>query len=84
MISCEDAMRELWGYLENESTPAVRRRMVEHLEACRRCCGELAFLRELRRFVAAAQPRMPADVGARMEEFLARLEGARDRPDVQG
>ncbi len=89
MIRCEDAIRELWGYLTDEIGPAERKRVAEHLDACRRCCGELEFLGELRHFVASAGERLPADVGLRMEAFLATLEGATvegpdDRPDAQG
>lgn len=82
MISCEDAVRALWGYLAHEMAPEDRHRVVEHLEACRRCCGELEFLGELRRFVAVASEDLPADVGVRMEAFLATLEGCDDRPDA--
>ena len=39
MIRCEDALRELWGYLCDEVTPESRARIAEHLDACRRCCG---------------------------------------------
>ena len=40
---------------------------------------------ELRRVVAASEPELPADVGVRMEAFLATLEGGTDdRPDAQG
>ena len=43
------------------------------------------FLNELRRVVAEAEPELPADVGVRMEAFLATLEGSTDdRPDAQG
>jgi predicted anti-sigma-YlaC factor YlaD len=94
VISCEDAVRQLWGYLSEEVTPANGVQIAEHLEVCRRCCGELDFLGELRRFVATAQTRLPADVGVRMEVFLATLDGPTpqepagggtdDRPDAQG
>jgi Putative zinc-finger len=76
MINCEEAMRELWGYLFEEIAAGDRHRVTEHLDACRRCCGELEFLGELRRFVATAQPALPADVGDRMDTFLAALEGS--------
>ena len=47
--------------------------------------GGVAFLNELRRVVAEAEPELPADVGVRMEAFLATLEGSTDdRPDAQG
>ena len=86
MIRCEDAVRALWGYLSGEVGAADRARIAEHLDACRRCCGELAFLEELRRFVGDARvpEELPADVGVRMEAFLATLEGSDDRPDAQG
>ena len=86
MIRCEDAVRALWGYLSGEVGAADRARIAEHLDACRRCCGELAFLDELRCFVAGAGAPvdLPADVGVRMEAFLATLEGSDDRPDAQG
>jgi predicted anti-sigma-YlaC factor YlaD len=85
MIRCEDALRELWGYLFDEVTPESRALIAEHLDACRRCCGEIAFLGELQRVVASAAPELPPDVGVRMEAFLATLEGGTgDRPDAQG
>jgi anti-sigma factor RsiW len=86
VIRCEEAVRALWAYLSDEMPAADRARVVEHLDACRRCCGEVAFLDELRRFIAAAAvpAELPADVGARMEAFLAGLEGSDDRPDAQG
>ena len=55
MIRCEDALRELWGYLCDEVTPESRARIAEHLDACRRCCGEIAFLGELRHVVAVVR-----------------------------
>jgi anti-sigma factor RsiW len=89
VISCEEAIRELWSYLSDEIAPADRGRVAEHLDACRRCCGELEFLGELRRFVAVAGDHLPADVEVRMEAFLVSLdrstpEGPDDRPDAQG
>lgn len=84
MITCAEAVRQLWSYLDGEVTAADRRLIIEHVEACRKCCGEVEFLAELRRFVAAAEPALPPDVGARMEAFLATLEGSHGRPDAQG
>jgi hypothetical protein len=84
VIRCEDAVRELWGYLSDEATGVDRHRIAEHLDACRRCCGELEFLGELKRFLASAGGHLPADVEVRMEAFLVNLEGADGRPDAQG
>jgi hypothetical protein len=82
MISCADAVRQLWGYLDDEISTADRELIREHIEACRRCCGEVEFLGELNRFVADAQLELPQDVSVRMEAFLATLEGSDDRPDA--
>jgi predicted anti-sigma-YlaC factor YlaD len=84
MISCAEAVRQLWSYLEDEVSTVDRQLVTEHLEVCRKCCGEVEFLGELRRFVASSELPMPPDVGARMEAFLATLEGSHGRPDVQG
>ena len=84
MIRCEDTLRELWSYLSDENTGVDRHRIAEHLDACLRCCGELEFLAELKGFLASAGEHLPADVGARMEAFLARLEETDGRPDAQG
>ena len=84
MISCADAVRRLWDYLEDDVSPEDRLRVAEHLDACLRCCGEVEFLTELRRFVAAADLELPADVGARMDALLETLEGSHGRPDAQG
>lgn len=80
MISCSDAVEQLWEYLEQELDDARRSQIEEHLAFCRRCCGELEFARELRAFLAdAARPRMPPDVDSRLTAFLDELE---QRPDA--
>ncbi len=84
MISCAEAVRQLWDYLQDDLSGADRLRVFEHVEACRRCCGEVEFLTELRRFVAAAELDVPADVGARLEALLSTLERSDGRPDAQG
>lgn len=75
MISCAEAVRELWEYLDDELGPDDRGRMEEHLAFCRRCCGEAEFAEELRRLLAsAAQPYLPAETEARLVGFLESLE----------
>jgi hypothetical protein len=75
MISCAEAVRQLWGYLDNELSTADRRLITQHIDACRKCCAEVEFLGELRRFVADTRLELPPDVSVRMEAFLADLEG---------
>lgn len=75
MISCSDAVQQLWHYLEHELTDDRRSQVEEHLAFCRRCCGELEFAEELRGFLGdAARPQLPADVEVRLSSFLDRLE----------
>jgi len=77
MMSCAEAVRQLWSYLEDEVGSAERHRIGEHVDACRKCCGELDFLAALRQYLASSQLELPAGVSGRMERFLAELEGFR-------
>lgn len=75
MISCSDAVEQLWHYLEHELDEDRRSEVEHHLAFCRRCCGELEFAQELRGFLAgAARPRLPADVEDRLVSFLDELD----------
>jgi predicted anti-sigma-YlaC factor YlaD len=52
MISCSEAVKQRWEYLDGTIDEAVRAPVEEHLSRCRRCCGELEFAGELRRVLA--------------------------------
>lgn len=69
MISCSEAVRRLWEYLDETLDSDGRLSVEAHLARCRRCCGELEFARELRRMLAAAAD---ADVDI-PDAFLRRL-----------
>lgn len=73
MISCADAVRQLWAYLEQELSATDRALVEAHLDVCRRCCGEVEFADELRRFLAQTPPELPADVRRRLEGFIGGL-----------
>ncbi len=76
MITCSEAVEQLWHYLERELSESRRGEVEEHLAFCRRCCGELEFADELRRFLGeAGRPSLPAEVEARLTSFLDDLEG---------
>ena len=78
MISCSEAVRQLWEYLDGAVDAATRTRIDEHLAFCRRCCGELEFAHELRRFLADhGQHVLPTDVQARLQATLDTLEHQR-------
>lgn len=75
MISCSDAVRQLWEFLDGAVTAEDRARIEEHLAFCRRCCGEVEFAHELRRFLAGhAAEEVPSDVLGRLRSTLDQLE----------
>jgi mycothiol system anti-sigma-R factor len=75
MISCTEAVRQLWGYLDGTVDPVDRALLEEHLARCRRCCGELEFAQELRRFLTEARrEHVPHDVMRRLNTTLEELE----------
>lgn len=76
MITCSEAVDQLWYYLESELSDERRAAMDEHLAFCRRCCGEAEFADELRRFLAdAGRPELPGHVERRLTTFLSDLDG---------
>lgn len=77
MISCAQAVRELWDYLDGLVDEAHREAVEEHLGLCRRCCGELEFAQELRGLLTRhADEDLPPDVHARLTATLDELERA--------
>ncbi len=76
MISCQEAVRQLWEYLENDVDAAQRADIDGHLALCRRCCGEAEFTDELRRMLrSSSDPHLPPEVEGHLVGFLELLEG---------
>ena len=75
MITCAEAVRRLWDYLDGVVDESERAAIEQHLAFCRRCCGEVEFAQELRVFLAAqAAEELPPDVRARLTATLDGLE----------
>lgn len=75
MITCAEAVRELWELLDRSLDPEDHAAVDEHLAFCRRCCGELEFARELQAFLASQRAgEMPAEVRERLSRFIADLD----------
>jgi anti-sigma factor (TIGR02949 family) len=75
LIPCDQAVRQLWEYVEGAVTPVDHARIEEHLAICRRCCGELEFVKHLRGLLAEqATDEVPPDVIRRLEGFVEELE----------
>ncbi|MGH3076602.1 MAG: zf-HC2 domain-containing protein [Gaiellaceae bacterium] len=77
MITCAEAVRQLWEYLDGALPPDSRAAIEEHLSFCRRCCGEAEFAAELRGFLARQTvEEIPGDVRTRLLATLDELEPA--------
>jgi mycothiol system anti-sigma-R factor len=78
MITCAEAVKQLWEYLDGALPDESRSAVEEHLSFCRRCCGEAEFAAELRGFLAReAAEEMPDDVRTRLLATLDELESGK-------
>jgi anti-sigma factor (TIGR02949 family) len=74
VISCAEAVRQLWDYLDGVAGQARIAAIEEHLSLCRRCCGEAEFAAELRSFLAGhVADDIPPQVHARLLAALAQI-----------
>lgn len=74
MISCSEAVEKLWAYLDATVGQSDREAVEEHLARCLRCCGELEFAVELRRFLASSgHEDVPPEVLSRLQATLEEL-----------
>lgn len=75
MITCADAVKQLWEYLDGALAEQDRAAVEEHLSFCRRCCGEVEFAEELRGFLGRkAAEEIPDEVRSRLIATLDELE----------
>ena len=76
MISCSQAVKQLWDYIEGAVEGPQRAALEEHLSVCRRCCGEMEFGEELKTFLAEyGDVELPDYVRQRLTSFIDTLEG---------
>ncbi len=62
----------MWAYLDRSLGPRPTEELETHLDACKRCCGELEFSRELRGLVAMTSgPALADEVRDRIEQLIA-------------
>jgi anti-sigma factor (TIGR02949 family) len=81
LISCREAVQQLWRFLDRELDTAERRRVDDHLEYCIHCCGELEFVHELRTLLASQRTHdLPSDVRGRLEHFVDHLGDLTEEP----
>jgi mycothiol system anti-sigma-R factor len=68
---CEEALHELYHFLDGELTDTRRRLIATHLDACTTCLGAFDFEFELRRVVAErCRDTVPESLRARIAEAI--------------
>jgi anti-sigma factor (TIGR02949 family) len=82
VISCSNAVRQLWEYLDRGLSEDDHRVLERHLSFCVQCCGELEFARALQQLLRSAVPDVPEDVRARLDRFVHSLDT--ETGDVDG
>jgi anti-sigma factor RsiW len=73
MISCREAVRQLWELLDGRLEGPELEALEAHLARCRRCCAELEFAEELRGFLAGVDEGVPPEVMDRLNATLEEL-----------
>lgn len=73
-LRCREAVERLWAYLDEDLDSIDHETVEAHLKLCLRCCGELAFAREVRAALAGSRPAIPDDVHGRLEAFIDTLD----------
>lgn len=76
MITCADAVKQFWQYLDDDLAPKHRQLVEKHLGICRQCCGELEFAKVMRGVLddQRSVDELPPDVRERMERLVRDLE----------
>lgn len=59
MIDCEEVMRSLWDYLDQELTADRMEAIRAHIEMCRRCSPQYEFERSFLEALGARKPAHP-------------------------
>jgi anti-sigma factor RsiW len=77
-MSCRQVGRLLQRYLDDELDELATRRIMRHLEDCRRCGLEAAAYTEIKATLARRGAQVPAETLSRLHEFAERI--AREGP----
>lgn len=76
---CDDAIAQLYAYLDGELDDSTIARIEEHLQRCSPCLEAYDFEAELRKVIAAkAREDCPGEVRNRIMALLERLDGGDD------
>jgi predicted anti-sigma-YlaC factor YlaD len=75
LITCTEAVKQFWRYLDDDLAPKQQQLVDEHLGICRQCCGELEFARLLQGVLddQRSVDELPIEVRERMARFVNEL-----------
>jgi anti-sigma factor (TIGR02949 family) len=81
-MSCEDAVRRFFAYLDRALSGEDIEALEAHLEACLDCCDRLQFSRRLDAFVRArlGKAPLPPGIEERVRKALAAAAPAGEEP----
>ena len=72
---CEEALHEIWGYLDGELTDEKRKAIKHHLDECPPCVDAQDFEAELRKVIAQkCRDEVPESLRNRIAEALGEVE----------
>lgn len=70
---CDDALHELYGYIDGELTVEVREKIQAHLDDCTPCIEAFDFEAELRVVIShKCRDRVPDELRARIAEAIGK------------
>lgn len=74
-IDCSDVLEELYVYLDDETDPATRNQIREHLEACAPCFRQYGLEQDVRALIArcCGGDRAPATLHERVRVRITEL-----------
>lgn len=72
MITCQEATRQLYEYLDKELSELDSAKIEEHLKQCQKCCGRFEFEKTLRSIVhdKARSSKIPTSLRDKIVEVI--------------
>jgi anti-sigma factor (TIGR02949 family) len=79
-LSCEEAARQFFAYLDRALSGQSVEDLEEHLAACLDCCDKLQFSRRMDRFIRErlGEAPLPEGLEEQIRRGLAMAEGPRE------
>jgi mycothiol system anti-sigma-R factor len=75
MSACDDALHELYGFLDGELTDEKRKQISRHIDDCGSCLEVFDFEVELRHVVQRkCQEQVPSSLKARIAEAIRQVD----------